>query len=75
LSKHENGATIPDVLKATIKNRLKEKKIDDADKYVSKDFTEEDKKKKHAIRGIKSVKPSNLNAIISEESDLVQEIV
>ena len=52
-TKIDNGATIPDVLKATIKNRLREKNIENPDEYISKEFSVQDLKKKHAIRGIK----------------------
>ena len=52
-TKPDNGATIPDVLKATIKNRLKEKNIENPDEYISKEFSAQDLRKKHAIRGIK----------------------
>ena len=39
-NKPENGATIPDVLKASIKNRLMEKNINNVDAHVSSDFTD-----------------------------------
>ena len=40
-------------MKATIKNRLREKNIENPDEYISKEFSAQDLKKKHAIRGIK----------------------
>ena len=73
-TKPDNGATIPDVLKATIKNRLKEKNIENPDEYISKEFSAQDLKKKHAIRGIKKlITAPTTNDDVEEASENTEE--
>ena len=68
-NKPDNGATIPEVMKASIKNRLKEKNIDEVD-VISNEFTEEVKKKKNAIRGIKCSVSSAI-AVVQETQESI----